>query len=279
MIGRRRWRRAGSGELPTIEHWLRSWPDPQLGPQRHMFALACIDSMGADVVRVGTDGDAWAVCIVHPGRTLVPAGHGGLVGRLGVPVRRWRMMIGDVAATAPLLVPEVLGGGTLVHEQRFMVLDASAAPSTQEVPDPGMRPARPQDLDALVELAVRLHLDDQFGDVTSGVARGYRSRMQDAIGQGQLRVVGPVGAPVAKLERSVASSTRGVQLAGIVVDPAHRRHGLGTAFVAAATREAMREARGRPVSLHVRAANTPAIRAYLTCGFRDREEWRLVIRP
>lgn len=244
-----------------------------------MFGLACLDSMGTDVARVATDGDRWAVCVVHPGRTLVPMGSPDLIARLGVPTRRWRMIIGDVAACQPLLVPDVLPDEALVHHQRFMLLDDKQVPSAADMPDPGMRRADPADLDALVELAMQLHVDDEFGPVSSAIRRGYRSRMQSSIGSGLLRVVGPVGAPVGKLERSVASSRRGVQLAGIVVRPDARNHGLGRAFVAAAAREARGQAPGLPISLHVRAANTPAIRAYLAAGFEDCEEWRLVVRP
>lgn len=279
MIGRPKWRRATSGELSTIEQWLARWPDPQLGPARHMFALACLDSMGPDVARVATDGDDWAVCVVHPARTLVPAGHAGLFERLGAPTRRWRMVIGDVDACRPLVAPDVAPSNALVHHQRFMLLDDDRLPSADAMPDPGVRPAVDEDLDALVDLATHLHRDDEFGPVTGAVTRGYRSRMQSSLAAGQLRVVGPVGAPVAKLERSVASPRRGVQLAGIVVVPDQRSRGLGRAFVAAAAREARSEARGLPISLHVRAANTPAIRAYLACGFVDTEEWRLAIRP
>lgn len=244
-----------------------------------MFALACLDSMGPDIVRVATDGDRWAVCIVHPGRTLVPAGDPGLVGRLGFPTRRWRMVIGDVAACSPLLEAGVLPDGVLVHHQRFMLLDDERVPGLSELPDPGIRPADARDLDGLVELAMQLHLDDEFGPVSNAIRRGYRGRMQGSIDSGLLRVVGPIGAPVAKLERAVASARRGVQLAGIVVTPRARSRGLGRAFVAAAVREARSQAPGLPISLHVRAANTPAIHAYLAAGFVDVEEWRLVVRP
>lgn len=244
-----------------------------------MFALACLDAMGPDVARVATDGDRWAMCIVHPGRTLVPAGNPGLIARMGFPTRRWRMIIGDVAACRPLLDPGELPAGVLVHHQRFMLLDDQRVPSATQLPDPGLRAAGAADLDALVELAMQLHLDDEFGPVSGAIRRGYRSRMQGSIDSGLLRVVGPVGAPVAKLERAVASSRRGVQLAGIVVTPRARSQGLGRAFVAAAVREARSQAGGLPISLHVRAANTPAIHAYLAAGFVDAEEWRLVVRP
>ncbi len=202
--------------------------------------------MGPDVTRVATDGDRWAICIVHPGRTLVPAGDPGLIARLGFPSRRWRMIIGDVAACRPLLDPAGLPDGVLVHHQRFMLVDLERVPDVAALPDPGIRAAEAADLDGLVDLAVQLHLDDEFGPVSGAIRRGYRARMQGSIDSGLLRVVGPVGAPVAKLERAVASARRGVQLAGIVVTPPARSQGLGRAFVAAAVREARSQAGGLP---------------------------------
>ena len=91
--------------------------------------------------------------------------------------------------------------------------------------------------------------------------------------------IGPVGAPVFKLERSVSSQRWGVQLAGIVADPSVRAQGIGRAAVATAVRAALREGSARrAVSLHVRADNTPALRAYAAAGFVDREPWRLAVR-
>lgn len=244
-----------------------------------MFALACLDSIGPDVARVATDGDRWALCIVHPGRTLVPAGNPRLLTDLGAPTSRWRMMIGDVAACEPLLADGVRPRDALVHHQRFMLLDPERLATDEELPDPGMRSAVPADAERLVELAVQLHTDDEFGNHVSRAARrSYQGRTTSSIQADLLRVVGPEGAPIAKLERSVASSRRGVQLAGIIVTPSARNRGIGRGLVAAAAREAVRQVPGRPVSLHVRAANTPAIHAYRAAGFVDVEEWRLVVR-
>ena len=51
------------------------------------------------------------------------------------------------------------------------------------------------------------------------------------------------------------------------------------AAVAAAVRAAMVEGpRSRPISLHVRADNAPALTAYRAAGFVDREPWRLAVR-
>jgi predicted GNAT family acetyltransferase len=45
---------------------------------------------------------------------------------------------------------------------------------------------------------------------------------------------------------------------------------------------AVREVLGRrpvPISLHTREDNASALHAYAVAGFRDREPWRLAVRP
>lgn len=259
---------------------LRAHPDVALGSARHMFALACLDGMTAEVARVVTDADRWALCIVHPGATLVPTGDPDLLAAVGPPTRRWRLLIGDVAASLPMLADDVRPDDVRIHHQRFMVVDRNRVPAVADLPDPGLRRAEPADVDAVTRLAVRLHVDDEFGDrVNRAGRRGYRRRVASNVERGLTWVCGPVGDPVAKLDRSVSSGRWGVQLAGIVVDPDRRGEGVGRALVAAAVRDALRWAPDTPVSLHVRAANTGAIRAYVAAGYVDVEEWRLAVRP
>lgn len=245
-----------------------------------MFALACIESRGPDVVRVVESGDDWALAVVHPGRVLVPCGDAELIRRAPVASRRWRLLVGDVAACLAVLDVDRPASPPIVHHQRFLTVSPDRVPEEARVPDPGLRRAVAADLDQLAHLAVQLHVDDQFGPHPGrGGWRGYRERMAHSVRQGLVDVVGPVGAPVCKVERSFTSKRYGVQLAGIVVDPAYRGEGLGTAAVTEAVRRALHEDVSLPVSLHVRAANTRAIAAYRTSGFVDREEWRLAIRP
>jgi uncharacterized protein len=245
-----------------------------------MFALSAMESFGAEPLRLAADDDRWALAVVFPGRLVVPCGDAEAIVAAGAPTRRWRLLVGDVAAGDAVLETVASDAGLVIHDQRYLLVDPERVPGPTELPDPGLRRAEPADLPKLAALAVQLHVDDQFGPDPGRVGeRGYRQRLEQTVRQGLVSCVGPIGAPILKLERSVSSRRWGVQLAGIVVDPAARARGLGRAAVATAVRAAMTEGpRDRAISLHVRADNAPALAAYAAAGFVDREAWRLVVR-
>lgn len=274
-----RWRRVAAGRLDEVTDRLRAWPCEAGGAARHMFPLDAIERFGLEAVRTVTRGDRFAACVLLPARVLVPCGDPGLLAAAGLPTRRWRLLVGDAAAADGVL----RGGGaaSIVHRQRFLVLDPERVPSEADVPDPGLRLATPEDLPRLAELAVQLHVDDGFGpDPGRAGLRGYGARMEEAIQRDQVWCVGPPRAPFAKLERAVSNPHLGVQLAGIVVAPERRGEGLGRAMVAAAVRGALGEPdlNVRTVALHVRVDNTAALSAYRAAGFVEREDWRLALR-
>lgn len=280
MRRRLRWRRVGTGELETIVARLAGWPAPTGGAVRHMFALSAIESFGAEPLRLAADDRRWGLAVVFPGRLIVPCGDPEAIAAAPVPIRRWRLLVGDAAAGDALLSRVGRDETLVIQDQRFMVVERARVPTATELPDPGLRRAEPDDLDALAELAVRLHVDDRFGPNPGRAGfRGYRERLQATVRQGLVWCVGPSGAPVFKLERSVSSRRWGVQLAGIVADPSVRGTGLARGAVAASVRQALTEGpRDRPISLHVRADNAPALKAYDAAGFVDGEAWRLVVR-
>ncbi len=280
----RRWRRPRPGELTDVVALLERWPAPAGGAVRHLFPLAAIDSAGEGMVRLTgasdeprEDGGARLGVVVRVGRdVLAVAGDARTIARAVGPNPTWRLLVGDVLAADALLARGVRGG-RIVHDQRYLVADAGAVPDARQVPDPGVRPGEPADVEALADLAVRLHIDDDFGpDPGPAGRRGYRERLAVSVRSGVVDVVGPVGAPIAKLERSVDHPRYGVQLAGIVVDPAHRGQGIGRGIVAVATRRALAHG-ARPVTLHTRAENSPALAAYDAAGFRVVEPWRLAV--
>jgi GNAT superfamily N-acetyltransferase len=312
----RRWRRPRPDELEAVVALLEGWPAPHGGAVRHVFPLAAIDTHGAAMVRITGDvaarrsaGDAALGVVVRIGRdVLAVCGDGPTIARSIGPAPTWRLLVGDVAAADGLLVRAVRGD-RVEHDQRYLALDASRVPDEMTIPDPGVRRAVVDDVDGLAQLAVQLHVDDGFGpDPGANGLRGYRDRLAVSVRGGVVDVVGPVGAPIAKLERSVDHPRYGVQLAGIVVDPAHRGRGIGRGLVAVAARAALcgaaraalggaaraalggaaraalggaaRAAQGqRTVTLHARTDNAPALAVYAAVGFVDVEAWRLAVSP
>jgi ribosomal protein S18 acetylase RimI-like enzyme len=290
-LAARRWHRPRSDELDAVVRALEGWAAPRGGAVRHLLPLAAIDSGGAAAVRMTgdvrerrDDGTAMVGVAVRVGRdVLAVAGDGRTIARAVGPTPTWRLLVGDAAAADALLARSTRSSGLVVHDQRYLAVDVDAVPAASAVPDPGVRAAEAADVETLADLAVRLHVDDGFGpDPGEGGRRGYRERLAVSVRSGVVDVVGPVGRPVAKLERSVDHPRYGVQLAGIVVAPEHRGRGIGRGLVAVATRRAIagRRARGMAapaVTLHTRAANTPAIVAYEAAGFRVVEPWRLAL--
>lgn len=269
---------------------LEDWPAPAGGAVRHLFPLAALDTSGEGMVRftgdpadVRDDGVAQVGVAVRVGRdVLAVAGDARTIARAIGPAPTWRLLVGDAAAADALIARGVRGRG-IVHEQRYLCAEAAAVPDVADVPDPGVRRAEAADVEALAELAVQLHVDDGFGpDPGESGRRGYRERLAVSVRSGIVDVVGPVGRPVAKLERSVDHPRYGAQLAGIVVAADHRDRGIGRGLVAVAVRAliADRQAQGLallPVTLHARAANAPALAAYAAAGFVVVEPWRLAV--
>lgn len=276
-----RWSRLRPEDVGDAVERLTTWPCEVGGATRYMFALAALERFGADVARVARRGTAWSCCVVLPGKVVVPCGDPDVLVSARSPVRRWRLVVSDAAAVDAMIGAADRDPGVRVHHQRLLQVDPERVPDVTSLPDPGLRRATLVDLDALAALAVDLHVDDGFGpDPGPSGLRGYAARIEESIKRGVVWCVGPHGRPVAKVERSVSSDRYGVQLSGIVVSRGVRGQHLGRAAVAAAVRAALAEGEeGRIVSLHVRAANTPALRAYEAAGFVDREEWRLAVRP
>ncbi len=282
----RRWRRPAPDDLPGLERLLVGWPAPDGGAVRHQLPLVGIAEGGVDAVRitgdprrVAADGRAPVGLAVRTGgEVLAIAGDPeALRHAVGAPPA-WRLLVGDRAACTAVLATAPRPA-RVVLDQRLMVLDPSRVPGPDVLPDPGLRRAEAADLDGLAELAVRLHVDDGFGPDPGPAGRaGYRARLRTAVRAGTVDCVGRLGDPVAKLERAVRSARWGVQLAGIVVRPGLRGRGLGRAVVAAAVRELLTDGPA-PITLHARAANLPALRAYAAAGFRPGEDWCLALRP
>lgn len=249
------------------------------GVLSHQQMLAALDVGAYERFRVWPVADPSGVLYQAPSGTSVVAG------RLDAaePLARvadelgWRVLIGDAPVTAAVL--EALPKGLLrkrydAREQRFMT---STTPTAGRVPR-GLRRGRVRDLDALVDQACRLHVEDLMGPPIARSGRpSVRARMLESLKRGNTWVVERDGQVVAKVDVALHSSRRGAQIAGVYVDAAWRGRGLATGAVRAVTRRLFDE--GLPgVTLHVRADNEPGLRAYRRAGFVDRGAWILALR-
>lgn len=276
-LRRHRWRRAAQDDRDWLIERLCEGDDPP-GVLRHLAALGNLEGDGIRDLRIAETPTSWAACIANAMHLCVPCGDPELLASLGPPSRRWRLAVSDRAAMMACLGDELDDPMLRVHDQVLMSLPIDAP--TPDIEDPGVRLAEQADLDALAALAVTLHVDDAFGPHPgkAGIA-GYRERMAAMIPAQRMYVVGPVGNPHAKLQLSVASARWGTQLAGIVVRPTERNQGVGKGIVAEAVRRARAIRPGLPITLHVRRANERAIGTYEAVGFREIDDWLLVVRP
>lgn len=228
--------------------------------------------------------------LVWPGEEPRAVGHLSTTGTLvvagdpaaGAPLAAhvdgagWRVLLGDAPLAERILDVSsraIMRRRPRAREQRFMV---TRDPADLEGPV-GLRRARPHDLEAVSDLACRLHVEDRMGPPLSRGARaGVTERMRESIRRGATWVVERDGV-VAKVDVSLASPRRGAQIAGVFVEHTWRGRGLATRAVAAISRELMGD--GLPgVTLHVRADNTSGRAAYAKAGFVDCASWMLALR-
>ena len=239
---------------------------------------------GTDIVRVAGDGDQrWALAVVHPGAgpgaLRRPRGdrRGGCPDPPVAPAGRRRRRGRAAHWTTGPRPPDAL-----VHHQRFFTVDPDRVPDEGELPDPGLRPGRAR---------------RRRGAGAPGGAAARRRPVRTGPGPlGPARLPRPhgtlrrsrgwCGSSAPSAPRSARWNGRCRRCAGACSSPASSwtRPGAGPASGGARSPppSAPRIKEGgesRPISLHVRAANTAAHHAYRAAGFVDREEWRLAVRP
>lgn len=275
-----RWRKPTAAEVPTIVARLENWEAAPSGLARHANVLEAIERQGALELLVATDGGRWGVVLLSATGVAVPCGDPQLFAA-APSLPTWRLLVGAKDVALAVLNNGPAKPTTIVHEQAFYTLDAPVFYDLTSPGDVALRLASLEDLDGLAELAVQLHVDDGFGpDPGWRGVRGYRHRFEQIISDNRVFCVGPVGRPIAKIERSAASSRYGVQFSGIVVDRAHRGQGVATRALFEAVRQTMgTPAISGPVSLHLRRLNDVARTVYERVGFRFQEAWVLAIRP
>lgn len=213
--------------------------------------------------------------------TAVPAGHpeAGQALAAGAVDDSWRVLVGPQAVGQAVI--DASSRGLLrrkpnTREQRFMVARPDAG--SDLLAPPGLRPAQLGDLHALTDYACALHVEDRMGPPIPRTGRSaVRERMHESVVSSRSWVIEADGRLVGKVDASLHSQRRGAQIAGVYVHPDWRGRGLAAAAVAALARRFLDE--GLPgVTLHVRADNTSAQRAYMRAGFTDEGPWVLSLR-
>jgi uncharacterized protein len=253
---------------------------PRSGGIAHQFLLEALDRGEHDRFAVWPDRSPVAVIYVGQTGTIVPAGDPAGAPALAEVAddTAWRVLIGDepiAAAIAEHASRGLFKRRANAREQRFMV--GERVPATVASPA-GLRPALLDDLPAVTVFACALHVEDRMGPPIPRSGRaGVRARMRESILRGGTWVIEREGRLVGKVDLSIRSALRGAQIAGVYIEDAWRGQGIAGGCVAAISRNLLDE--GLPaVTLHVRADNGPALRAYSRAGFVDWGAWLLAIR-
>ena len=247
----------------------------------HHYLLDALDRGEHSRFVVWPDDAPVAVLYFGPSGMLVPAGDPAAAPALADAANPtgWRILLGDIEisqAVLNLATRSLFRRRMSAREQRLMIATTSSVPGGD--PPDRFRLARASDLERLTDFACQLHVEDQMGTPILRTGRGaVRARVAESIAQGATWVVDRGGIPIAKIDLSMRSWRRGVQLAGVFVEPQWRDRGIGGSAVRALIRELLQS--GFPmVSLHVRADNAPAIAAYRRAGLKDRRPWLLALR-
>lgn len=276
-------RRANAGDTPALIRLLETGfgrESRDQGQIRNQFLLDALDRGEVARFVVWPRRHPVAVLYSSDSGTIVPAGEpaAGVALAEAADAASWRVLIGDEPIGLAVSAHAVRGmfrRTPRVRQQRLMAFDPERPPLP---PPPELRRARSHEVDRLTDFACALHVEDQMGPPISRSGRAsVRARMRDSVLDDATWVVEVDGQPVAKVDAALCSTRRGAQLAGVYVDPAWRGRGLAGAAVATIARRLVSE--GIPaVTLHVRADNVPALRAYERAGFTDLCPWVLALR-
>lgn len=134
-------------------------------------------------------------------------------------------------------------------------------------PAPGLRRARPDDLDRLLPACTAMFEEEVGYSPVAGGSRHYRQRVLSLIQNGHSLVdFDAAGQVIFKAELGTVSSSA-VQVQGVWMNPAYRGRGLSAGYMSAVVRFAQEIA---PLtSLYVNHYNAPARATYESVGFRQ----------
>ncbi|WP_214369958.1 GNAT family N-acetyltransferase [Pseudonocardia sp. H11422] len=241
-------------------------------PVAACMVAARIEIAGLDPWRLG--GELWAVGsrldgLCFSGANLVPLrGQRSALRSFADRARRHGRSCSSLVGRAELVLPlwdDLAGSWAPAREVRadqpLMVLAGPPA----VVPDPWVRPVRPDELDRYLPAAVAMFTEEVGIDPRAGDGgAGYRARVAELVSAGRAFARFEGDEVVFKAEIGALSSQVG-QIQGVWVHPARRGHGLGTAGTAAVAERLA--ALGRISSLYVNGFNHVARATYDRIGF------------
>lgn len=252
----------------------------------NLFLIDKIDRVG---VR-GAPGDRWlgvrdasgalqAIAYAHRDRprtaanTVVPCGDASACRWLGPGVRAdggTRMLVGPRAACDALWTG--MGGPSprRRHDQRLYVADAPPAGPVLPVGR-----ARLEDLDALLEMQIGM-LGEDLGITREEIDVDIlRKRVKERVIGGKTLVARDSDGLCFTVYVGFRAKG-GAQVGGTYV-PEHRRgEGIATRAMRGVVQLLLADGLPR-VTLHVNEANTPAVRCYVSAGFRSHSAFRLMV--
>jgi predicted GNAT family acetyltransferase len=221
------------------------------------------------------DGDrVVGVALVIPGRLLVPwCPDPEVARRIGALLRRrYRasMMVGPREACDALWstwAPDVVP--LRWHDQRLLVCDSPVVGEPLE----GFRRARPEEAAEIARLSAAMEEEDIGRRPLEEDPTGFLAVVARRIEHGQTWVVERDRHLVFCIHVGTTTGW-GVQVGGTYVPPSHRGRGLAKAGMAELGRRLL--ARHPRITLHVNAANLPAMGAYLATNYQEHALFRLV---
>lgn len=134
-------------------------------------------------------------------------------------------------------------------------------------PAPGLRKARPEDLDRLLPACTAMFEEEVGYSPVAGGSRHYRQRVLSLIQKGHALVeFDASGEVIFKAELGTVSSSA-VQVQGVWMNPAYRGRGLSAGYMSAVVQFAQEIA--PQTSLYVNHYNAPARATYESVGFQQ----------
>lgn len=185
----------------------------------------------------------------------------------------WRIALGPEPVLAALAA---LGRTPPLLLRRQLYYTADAAAVLARSPDADVRPARPADLDSLVQATLELNRVDLKLDPSLVSRRWVRQSASERVRSETTFVIGPEGSPYAKLDVG-SQGAAGVVVEGVFTVPAHRGTGCASRLVHAVCHQKLAQGR-QVVCLHVAESNLPARRCYEKAGMHAAQTVGLLLR-